>query len=169
MRPIASLLATAALFGAVLLPAAVQAQIKERTLRFPFQNVADHPQGKGAAKFAEILKEKSGGKLNVRLFPGGQLGGDLQTVSSLQGGTLDVTVLNAGLLVGLDKRFAVLDFPSCSARRRRPMPSSTAPSARSCMPAWRTRASSGSATGNSAFATSPIPGSRSPRSRISRA
>lgn len=111
MRPIASLLASAALFGAVLLPAAVQAQIKERTLRFPFQNVADHPQGKGAAKFAEILKEKSGGKLNVRLFPGGQLGGDLQTVSALQGGTVDFTVLNAGLLVGLDKRFAVLDFP----------------------------------------------------------
>jgi tripartite ATP-independent transporter DctP family solute receptor len=35
----------------------------------------------------------------------------LPTVSALQGGTVDFTVLNAGLLVGLDKRFAVLDFP----------------------------------------------------------
>lgn len=39
------------------------------------------------------------------------MGGDLQTVSALQGGTIDMTVLNSGLLVGLDKRFAVLDFP----------------------------------------------------------
>lgn len=87
------------------------AQISERTLRFAYQNVAEHPQGRGVAKFAELAKEKSGGKFNVRGFPGGQLGGDLQTVSALQGGTIDMTVLNAGLLVGLDKRFAVLDFP----------------------------------------------------------
>lgn len=102
-----TLLATAAL----LVSQSALAQISERTLRFAYQNVADHPQGKGVAKFAELAKEKSGGKFNVRGFPGGQLGGDLQTVSALQGGTIDMTVLNAGLLVGLDKRFAVLDFP----------------------------------------------------------
>lgn len=93
----------------VALPA--MAQVKERTLRFAYQNIADTPQGRGAAKFAELMKEKSGGKFNVRLFPGGQLGGDLQTVSALQGGTVDLTVLNAGLLVGLNKEFAVLDLP----------------------------------------------------------
>ena len=102
-----TLLATAAL----LVSQSAVAQISERTLRFAYQNVADHPQGKGVAKFADLAREKSGGKFNVRGFPGGQLGGDLQTVSALQGGTIDMTVLNAGLLVGLDKRFAVLDFP----------------------------------------------------------
>lgn len=102
-----ALLATAAL----LVSHSALAQVSERTLRFAYQNVAEHPQGKGVAKFAELAKEKSGGKFNVRGFPGGQLGGDLQTVSALQGGTIDMTVLNSGLLVGLDKRFAVLDFP----------------------------------------------------------
>ena len=105
------LIATAAAATALLAPLAASAEIKERTMRFAFQNVADHPQGKGAAKVAEILAAKSGNKISVKLFPAGQLGGDLQTVSALQGGTLDLTVLNSGLLVGLDKRFAVLDFP----------------------------------------------------------
>lgn len=97
--------------AATLMSGQAVAQVKERTLRFAFQNIADTPQGRGAAKFAELMKEKSGGKFNVRLFPGGQLGGDLQTVSALQGGTMDLTVLNAGLLVGLNKEFAVLDLP----------------------------------------------------------
>jgi tripartite ATP-independent transporter DctP family solute receptor len=103
--------AAAAVVGVSCLGGAADAQIKERTVRFAFQNTMDHPQGMGAAKFAEIVKAKSGGKINVRLFPAGQLGGDLQTVSALQGGTMDMTVLNAGLLVGINKEFAVLDFP----------------------------------------------------------
>ncbi|MGL5362832.1 MAG: TRAP transporter substrate-binding protein [Bosea sp. (in: a-proteobacteria)] len=111
MRQLTSLLASAAIFAAVLLPAQAQAQIKERTLRFAQQNVATSPPGLGMAKFAEIVAAKSGGKLNVRQFPGGQLGGDLPTLSAVQGGTIDITVLNAGLLVGLDKRFAALDLP----------------------------------------------------------
>jgi TRAP-type transport system periplasmic protein len=111
MRSLKSLIATAAVVTAFLLPGAAEAQIKERTLRFGQQNTAASPPGLGMARFAEIVAAKSGGKLNVRQFPGGQLGGDLQTLSAVQGGTVDFTVLNAGLLVGLDKRFAVLDFP----------------------------------------------------------
>ncbi|KFE55114.1 TRAP transporter substrate-binding protein [Pseudomonas syringae] len=87
------------------------ADIRERTLRFAFQNVKDHPQGQGAQKFADLLAESSGGKIKVRLFPGGTLGGDLQTVSALQGGTLDITVLNSGILAAQAPDFAMLDFP----------------------------------------------------------
>lgn len=86
-------------------------EIKERTLRFGFQNTADHPVGLGLQKFSDIVKQKSGGKITVRLFPGGTLGGDLQTVSALQGGTVDMTVLNTGVLAGIDKNTAILDFP----------------------------------------------------------
>ena len=91
--------------------AAYAQDFKERSLRVAYQNAADHPVGLGLQRFAEILQSKSGGKLSIRLFPGGQLGGDLQTVSALQGGTLDMTVLNTGVLAGIDKNTAVLDFP----------------------------------------------------------
>jgi tripartite ATP-independent transporter DctP family solute receptor len=91
--------------------AAGAADIKERTLKFAFQNQKDHPQSLGAQKFADLVAQKSGGKITVKLFPGGTLGGDLQTVSALQGGTVELTVLNAGLLSGTVKEFAAVDFP----------------------------------------------------------
>jgi tripartite ATP-independent transporter DctP family solute receptor len=99
-------------FGvALLVPGLAQAEIKDRTLRFAFQNALEHPQGQGAKKFGELVEAKSGGKIKVRLFPSGQLGGDLQTVSAIQGGTIDLTVLNAGLLVGQVKEFGLFDLP----------------------------------------------------------
>ena len=100
--------ATSLLLGSM---AGYAAEIRERTLRFAFQNVQEHPQGQGAKKFAELVRDKSGGKIKVTLFPGGTLGGDVQTVSSLQGGTLDLTVLNSGILAAQAKDFAMLDFP----------------------------------------------------------
>jgi len=106
-----TLLAGACATSLLLAGAASAAEIRERTLRFAFQNVKEHPQGLGAQKFADLLSAKSGGKLKVRLFPGGTLGGDLQTVSALQGGTLDLTVLNSGILAAQVKDFALLDFP----------------------------------------------------------
>jgi len=106
-----SLLASALVGGAILLSGPANAQVSERTLRWAQQNSLEHPQGLGARRFAELVEQKSGGKIKVRIFPGGQLGGDLQNVSALQGGTLDLMVLNAGLLVGIVKDFAVLDFP----------------------------------------------------------
>jgi TRAP-type transport system periplasmic protein len=111
MNHLKSLLASALVGGAVLLSGQANAQVSERTLRWAQQNSMEHPQGLGAKKFADLVEQKSGGKIKVRVFPGGQLGGDLQNVSALQGGTLDLMVLNAGLLVGIVKDFAVLDLP----------------------------------------------------------
>lgn len=107
-----TLLAGACATGLLLTAVASHAdEIRERTLRFAFQNVKEHPQGQGAQKFADLLSEKSGGKIKVRLFPGGTLGGDVQTVSALQGGTLDITVLNSGILAAQAPDYAMLDFP----------------------------------------------------------
>ncbi|MCW2242595.1 TRAP transporter substrate-binding protein [Azospirillum canadense] len=87
------------------------ADYKERTLKFSYLNAKEHPQGLGAQKFADLVAEKSGGKIKVRTFPGGTLGGDLQTLSALQGGTVEMTVMNSGILVGLAKEFAAVDMP----------------------------------------------------------
>ncbi|WP_066342016.1 TRAP transporter substrate-binding protein [Azohydromonas lata] len=101
-----------AMAAAALLPVMSHAaDIKEHTIKFAFQNPKEHPQGQGAQKFADLVSQKSGGKITVKLFPGGTLGGDVQTVSALQGGTLEMTVLNAGILQSQVKEFAVYDFP----------------------------------------------------------
>jgi TRAP-type transport system periplasmic protein len=105
------LLASALIVSAALLSDEANAQISERTLRWAQQNSLEHPQGQGAKKFAEVVEQKSGGKIKVRVFPSGQLGGDLPNISALQGGTLDLMVLNAGLLSSNVKDFAVFDLP----------------------------------------------------------
>jgi TRAP-type transport system periplasmic protein len=111
MKTDTAIIAKLLLAGAIMMPGLARAEIKDRTLRFAFQNAAEHPQGQGAKKFADLVEQKTGGKIKVRVFPSGQLGGDLQTVSALQGGTIDLTVLNAGLLVGQVKEFGLFDLP----------------------------------------------------------
>ena len=105
---IKSLLATVALaaFGA-----ASAQDIKERQFKFGLQNPKGHPLVTGAEKFAEIVASKSGGKIKINLFPGGVLGGDAQTVSALQGGTVEMTALNSGILASQVKDFEAYDFP----------------------------------------------------------
>lgn len=111
MRHLKSLFTATLVGAAALLAGEASAQVSERTLRWAQQNSLEHPQGQGAKKFAELVEQKSGGKIKIRIFPSGQLGGDLPTVSALQGGTIDLTVLNAGLLVGIRKEFAAVDLP----------------------------------------------------------
>ena len=86
-------------------------QVSERTFKFGLQNPKGHPLEQGATKFAEIVAAKSGGKIKVNVFPGGALGGDQQTVSALQGGTVEITALNSGILASQIKDFEVFDFP----------------------------------------------------------
>ncbi|BEP46165.1 TRAP transporter substrate-binding protein [Variovorax sp. V15] len=109
--PIRKLFLAAVAATAVLAAPGALAQVKERTLKFAFQNQTGHPQAQGAQKFADLVAAKSGGKIAVKLFAGGVLGGDLQTVSALQGGTVELTVLNAGILSAQVKEFAAYDFP----------------------------------------------------------
>jgi len=103
--------ATLAALSLAAFGAATAQDIKERTIKFATQNPKGHPLVMGMEKFAELLAAKSGGKLQVKLFPGGVLGGDAQNVSALQGGTLEMVTLNAGILASQVKEFAVFDFP----------------------------------------------------------
>ena len=105
---IKSVLATVALaaFGM-----ASAQDIKERTVKFATQNPDGHPIVLGMKKFAETVTAKSGGKIKINLFPGGVLGGDAPNISALQGGTLEMVVMNSGILASQAKEFAVFDFP----------------------------------------------------------
>jgi TRAP-type transport system periplasmic protein len=87
------------------------ADIREHTLKFSFvQPIASH-MGLGVQRFAELVGEKSGKKITIKTYPNGTLGGDIQTLSSLQGGTIEMTTLPPGLMVGLNKEYAVFDLP----------------------------------------------------------
>ncbi|WP_211103800.1 TRAP transporter substrate-binding protein DctP [Skermanella pratensis] len=107
-----TVLAGIALAGALFTAGAAAAQdIQSRNFKVAFVQNNDHPHGIGVKKFGELLEEKSGGKMKARGFGGGQLGGDAQVISSLQGGVLDMTLVSPGLLTGLVKEFSVFDLP----------------------------------------------------------
>ncbi len=102
--------ASVVLIGA-LLASAGQAQVNEHTFRISIAGAPGHPSVMGAEKWAEILKQKSGGKLTLKVFPNGVLGGDVQVLSAVQGGTIDFTAMNSGILQTQVKEFAIFDFP----------------------------------------------------------
>ncbi len=96
---------------AVIAALLVWAPLQAQEFKFATQNPKGHPLVMGMEKFAELVATKSGGKMKIALFPGGVLGSDQANVSALQGGTLEMVVLNSGILASQVKEFGVYDFP----------------------------------------------------------
>jgi tripartite ATP-independent transporter DctP family solute receptor len=105
-------LSVASLFAlAACMPAAYAADIKERTVKLPVVTAIDHPLGIGAAKFSELVEKKSGGKIKMKVYANGTLGGEVQIISAMQGGTIDASIVLPANLAGLSKEFMMLDLP----------------------------------------------------------
>ncbi len=85
--------------------------IKEHTIKFAANAPEGHPAVAGMRKFAELVAAKSGGKIKVNIFLAGVLGSDQANVSSIKGGTLEMAVMNTGILASEAKELAIFDFP----------------------------------------------------------
>ncbi len=83
----------------------------ERTIKFGTQNAAGHSIVQGMDRFKAIVEAKSGGKIKVNVFPAAQLGNDQFHVSGVQGGTIEMAVMNSGILASQVPAFAIYDFP----------------------------------------------------------
>lgn len=98
--------------AALTIAGLAQAQdIKERTFKFGLNGPEGHPAVAGMKKFADLVAAKSGGKIKVNLFLAGALGSDQAVTSSVQGGTVEMAVMNSGILASLSKELAIFDFP----------------------------------------------------------
>ena len=109
LKKVAGIAITAAC--CLLMLGGAQAEVREHIFRFATNNPKGHPIPAGGEKFGELLAQKSGGKMTVKHFPGGVLGGDVQALSAAQGGTIDLVSMNAGILQGIIKEFAIVDMP----------------------------------------------------------
>ena len=104
----------ASLLGAMLMAGstgAIAADIKERTIKYAVIYDIKHPHGLGAQKFADLVAERSGNKMKVKIYPNGTLGGEVAIISSMQGGTVEMSAVATSQLVGVIKDFAALDLP----------------------------------------------------------
>ena len=97
--------------AAVALAAVGVAFAQERNIKFALASPDTHPAAVGMKKFAEAVAAKSGGKMKVNLFFNSALGGDQAVVSAIKGGTVEMAVMNSGILASEAKELAIFDFP----------------------------------------------------------
>jgi TRAP-type C4-dicarboxylate transport system substrate-binding protein len=72
---------------ALTLPSGVLAQVNwKMTHKMPPESA----EGKAFQRFADLVKEKSGGKMTVKIFPAEQLGKTEATLEMLENGTIQV-------------------------------------------------------------------------------
>jgi tripartite ATP-independent transporter DctP family solute receptor len=64
-----------------------------------------------STKFAELIKEKTDGKIELQLFPSGQLGNERDMIEGMQIGTLDAGLITNAPISGFVSSFMVLDLP----------------------------------------------------------
>ncbi len=87
------------------------ADYEELTITFSHNQPIDSPEGIGAAKFQEIVEEKSGGKIKVDMFPASQLGSLREQVEGTQLGDIDITMQPSAYITPFVDDVKVLDLP----------------------------------------------------------
>ena len=70
-----------------------------------------HPVHLGMLRMAEILKEKSGGTVELQVFPGGVLGSETENIEQVQRGALAMTKVSTGAVESFIPEMAVFSLP----------------------------------------------------------
>lgn len=70
-----------------------------------------HPQHHAALAFAKYVGEKTNGEIEVQVFPLGQLGGERSMTEQVQGGTLQMTAITAGVLANFVPEIGIIELP----------------------------------------------------------
>ena len=82
------------------------------TLKLASTQNMDHPYMVGSQKFADLIKERTKGRITVKLYPSNQLGkGEREMTEGIQQGAIDLLVTSTGPLGGFSPSINILDFP----------------------------------------------------------
>jgi tripartite ATP-independent transporter DctP family solute receptor len=81
------------------------------TFRLPDPLASDHPTVAGVNKFADLVNERTNGRIKIEVFPSSQLGEEKATIEQVQLGSIDFVRTGAGALAGFSKDFEVFSLP----------------------------------------------------------
>jgi len=70
-----------------------------------------HPYGKGADQFAKLVAEKSGGEIEVKVFPNSQLGNQKDLIEGLVFGSVDMALVGTAVLGQFQPQISLFDLP----------------------------------------------------------
>jgi len=98
-----------AMAAAAALPIAAQAQAVKLTLGHGA--APGNPRHEASVKFAEILKAKTSGRIEVQVAPSAQLGDDAAMVTALRTGALDMSANSQGAVANAVPEYAAFGMP----------------------------------------------------------
>ena len=103
---------TALVVGALTLAAqsAAFAQTKT-TLRIGHVTSLQAIAGQGSTKFKEVAEKLSNGEIEVQIFPNGQIGGELEMLSQVRLGSLDMVMAGSGIVANIEPSFSITELP----------------------------------------------------------
>jgi tripartite ATP-independent transporter DctP family solute receptor len=91
---------------------ALSAHAKVMRMKLATVTPPHHAYNEGAREFARRIKEATGGAIDIRVYPGGQLGkGERELLEGMQMGTIDLAVTATGPVSGFSQSMMVLDLP----------------------------------------------------------
>ncbi len=100
----ASLLALGLLAGAV-------GTVHAETLRFASEAPRTDSQSVAAERFSELLKAKTNGALDIKIYADSSLGAFQAAISGVRGGTIDMAVSGSANFGGLAPLLGIFDIP----------------------------------------------------------
>lgn len=80
-------------------------------LRLADNHNEGYPTVKGDRKFAELVEERTDGKIKIEVYPGGQLGDEKSVIEQVQFGAIDFTRTSISPLTEFNKDLSVLMLP----------------------------------------------------------
>jgi C4-dicarboxylate-binding protein DctP len=83
----------------------------EFNVKFAHVLVPDTPAGKAAEMFAKLIGERTKGRIDVKVFPSGQLGNDTQIVEQVQLNTVQMGIPPTAVLGQFEPRLQLIDLP----------------------------------------------------------
>lgn len=100
-----------ALFAVCLMSFAAHAAKPEYLMRISHTGYPGIEFYEGWQKFGDLVKEKTDGRIDVKIFPMAQLGADRVALEAVQAGNLEVASCGWNVLSNLVPDFAVFDLP----------------------------------------------------------
>jgi len=96
--------------GCVAALAAPAVRAQATTMRLALIAQVGQPIELGAQRFKQLVEQQTGGKLRVDIFPGGQLGGEIQLQDSVSNGTFQMACIGTPLAAGKLKKLDILNM-----------------------------------------------------------
>ena len=102
---------TASMVAAGLMVAAIGSAQAQTVLRFASEAARSDPQTAGGEKMSELLKAKTKGAMEVKVFSDSALGHATAAISSARAGTIDIVVSGSSNFTGIVPLLGVFDIP----------------------------------------------------------